>query len=58
MEEKELINILVATLCKDKSVKAVKKYQGEKALQLMTADGTLFNIMPVNATGKVPNLCK
>ncbi len=58
MEEKELIRILEAALSKNKFIKAVCTYQGQKALQLLTCDGTVFNVMPVKTTGKVPNLCK
>jgi hypothetical protein len=58
MEGKELIKVLETALLKNKSVKGLSKYQGEKALQILMRDGTLFNIMPVDVTKKVSNLCK
>ncbi len=57
MEERDLIRIIEHALSKNKAIKDFCRYQGNRALQIMAQDGTVFNILPVNATGKALNLC-
>ncbi|NCA68263.1 MAG: hypothetical protein EOM87_09410 [Clostridia bacterium] len=57
MEEKELIKIITAALEKAKVLKSHCNYQGDKALQILTRDGTVFNIMPVAVTESACHLC-
>lgn len=52
MKREELITILTAALLESKAIKSYKIYQKNKGLQILTNDGSLFNILPIDVTDK------
>lgn len=58
MNKTDFVKKIIAALSSDETIKSFSSYQNGNAVQILTNDGTLFNVFPVDVTNKALNLCK